>query len=426
MKIGVIADDFTGATDIASFLVLNGLSTVQLCEVSDDIAAPDVDAVVISHKSRSCPAEEAVAQTKRSLEWLRKNKCQQVYFKYCSTFDSCAKGNIGPVADMLMKELGTDFTIFQPALPVNARTVYKGYLFVGDVLLSESGMRNHPITPMTDSFLPRLVEMQSAGKCGVIDVYTVRKGPEAVKAAIQDLKARGYKYAVLDAVGEEDLIIEGEAVKDMPLVTGGSGLAIGLARAVREKGSDAASAMKLGYPQGKKAVVFSGSCSVMTNKQVAYYAKIAAEKKVDVDILMGGDAKKRDAYVDEILDFIKAHLDDPYAPLVYATSDPDTLHQIQQKYGVQASSSCIENFFAGLSVKVKDLGVERFIIAGGETSSIVTKALSVAGFYIGAPIAPGVPWVRSINNSFSLTLKSGNFGKEDFFEKAQKDFPVSR
>ncbi len=424
IKIGVLADDFTGATDIASFLVLNGLSTVQLNAVSDDLAAPDVEAVVISHKSRSCPVDEALAQMKKSLQWLLKNGCRQIYFKYCSTFDSSAKGNIGPVTDMLMQELGTDFTVFQPALPVNGRTVFKGYLFVGDVLLSESGMRNHPITPMTDSYLPRLVEMQSKGTCGVIDVYTVRKGVQAVLDRVAELKAQGYSYAVLDAVDEGDLLVEGEAFKDLRLVTGGSGLPIGLARAVREEGSDAASAMRLGYPQGRRAVVLSGSCSVMTNSQVAAYRELAATSAVDVDRLMQADAGARAAYIEEMTAFLSEHLEDEYAPLVYATSDAVTLAAVQERYGVAASSSTIENFFADLAVKMRDLDVERFIIAGGETSSIVTKALGVAGFYIGAPIAPGVPWVRSINNNLSLTLKSGNFGKEDFFARAQKEFPV--
>lgn len=196
IKIGVIADDFTGATDIASFLVLNGLRTVQLCGVQPDTPVPDAEAIVISHKSRSCPAEEAVAQTQASLQWLLKHDCKQIYFKYCSTFDSSKKGNIGPVADALMETLHTPFTVFSPALPVNGRTVYKGYLFVGDVLLSESGMRHHPITPMTDSSLVRLVEMQSKGKCGVVQHDTIARGVAAVKERIAELQKAGYSYAV--------------------------------------------------------------------------------------------------------------------------------------------------------------------------------------------------------------------------------------
>ena len=282
LKIGVIADDFTGATDIASFLVLNGLKTVQLCGVSEDLPAPDVEAVVISHKSRSCPAEEAIRETRASLDWLVKNGCKQIYFKYCSTFDSTSKGNIGPVTDALMERLGTGFTIFQPALPVNGRTVFKGYLFVGDVLLEESGMKNHPITPMTDSSLLRLVEMQSKGKCGLVSLEVVKKGPQAIRDRIAELEKAGFSYAVLDATDENDLVAQGEALKDMPLVTGGSGLAIGLARAVREADADPEKAQQAGYPAGPKCAVLSGSCSVMTNKQVAFYKERAAAKLVDV------------------------------------------------------------------------------------------------------------------------------------------------
>ena len=422
MKIGVIADDFTGATDIASFLVLNGLKTVQLCGVTPDLPAPDAEAVVISHKSRSCPVEDAIAETQASLKWLLAHDCRQIYFKYCSTFDSSKKGNIGPVADALMETLGEKFTIFSPALPVNGRTVYKGYLFVGDVLLEESGMRNHPITPMTDSSLVRLVEMQSKGKCGVVDLDTIRKGAAAVKAKIEDLKAQGYSYAVMDAVDESDLIVQGEALDDMRLVTGGSGLAIGLARKVCEPDSDSTKAQSLGYPQGKQAVVFSGSCSVMTNKQVAFYKEQAAVKCVDVDKLMASTDLK--GFVADYVKFYQEHAQDANAPLIYATANPEDLSRIQQQYGVDKSSHAVEDFFAELSSQLYAAGVRRFIIAGGETSSIVTKSLNVAGFYIGPAIAPGVPWVRSVNNDISLTLKSGNFGKEDFFLKAQKDFPV--
>lgn len=422
LKIGVIADDFTGATDIASFLVLNGLKTVQMCGITPDLPAPDAEAVVISHKSRSCPVQEAIDQTQASLQWLLQHGCQQVYFKYCSTFDSSAQGNIGPVTDALMESLGENFTIFSPALPVNGRTVYKGYLFVGDVLLEESGMRHHPITPMTDSSLVRLVEMQSKGKCGVVTLETVRQGAAAVKAKLAELKAAGYSYAVIDAVDESDLVVQGEALKDMRLVTGGSGLAIGLARQVAAPGSDSQQAQSLGYPQGQHAVVFSGSCSVMTNKQVAFYQKQAATKQVDVAGLMATDDLKQ--FVRDYVAFYQEHADDHNAPLIYATANPDELAAIQQKYGVEASSHAVENFFAQLSTELYAAGVRRFIIAGGETSSIVTKSLQVAGFYIGPAIAPGVPWVRSINNDISLTLKSGNFGQEDFFLKAQRDFPV--
>lgn len=420
LKVGVIADDFTGATDIASFLVLNGLSTVQLCQLDENAKAPDVEAIVISHKSRSCDPKEAVAMSLRSYEWLKANNCERIYFKYCSTFDSSAKGNIGPVTDALMQQMGVDFTIFQPALPVNGRTVYKGYLFVGDVLLEESGMKNHPITPMTDSSLVRLVQMQSQGKCAVIDNTVLDKGVKAVQDKVASLKAQGYKYAVVDALTEEHLVTQGLAFADMKLVTGGSGLAIGLARALKEADANSAKAQEQGRPSKDKTVVFSGSCSVMTNLQVQTYQAKAPAMQVSVDKLLD-DSVDQQAYLQSFVDFVMAN-QNTLAPLVYATSDSTSLKEIQEKYGVQKSSAIVENFFASLAKALQACGIKRFIVAGGETSGIVTQALGVKGFYIGPAIAPGVPWVRSVDNDICLTLKSGNFGDEDFFAKAQGEF----
>lgn len=423
LKIGVIADDFTGATDIASFLVLNGLSTIQLTQVKEDLRAPDVEAIVISGKTRSCPVSEAISESLKAYEWLRKNGCKQIYFKYCSTFDSTAKGNIGPVADALMQAIGTDFTIFSPSLPVNGRTVYQGYLYAGNVLLQDSGMRNHPITPMTDSYLVRLVEMQSKGKCGVIDCYTLERGVEAVRERMTELKAQGYSYAAVDALNEQHLLTQGQAFADLPLVTGGSGLAIGLARAVRESNADAAAAQQKGYPQGKKAVAFSGSCSVMTNRQVDLYRKNAPSYEIDVGRLLAS-ATEREAQLKEAVDFVTQNSQGQYAPLVFATANPDKLKEIQQRFGGEISARAVEECFASLAKTLRAQGYERFIVAGGETSGIVTKSLEVEGFYIGPAVAPGVPWVRSINSPISLILKSGNFGDEEFFIKAQRDYPV--
>ena len=422
LKIGVIADDFTGATDIASFLVENGLKTIQITELDENMPCPDVEALVISGKTRSCPADEAVAYSLRACRYLKQNGSKLFFFKYCSTFDSTSNGNIGPVTDALMKELHTDFTILSPALPVNKRTVYKGYLFAGDTLLEESGMKDHPVTPMRDSLIKRLMEAQAEGQCAVIDIDTIRSGKDAVLQALKKAKEQGYKYASADCLDEQDLVLQGETFKDFKLVTGGSGLAIGLARALRDhiNGPDV---VKAGYPQGKGAVVFSGSCSVMTNRQVEKYRKIASSKCVEVDRLMGDDCNRLN-FIRECAEFVKKHLYDEMAPLLFATANPDHLHELQKKYGAEATARAVENFFSQTAVILKDEGVSRFIVAGGETSGIVTKSLKVKGFYIGPSVAPGVPWVRSIDSSVSLILKSGNFGDEDFFEKTQKDYPV--
>lgn len=420
IKLGVIADDFTGATDIASFLVNNGLPTVQLNGVPPSDFKVETQAVVISLKSRSCPAEQAVADSLKALTWLQQQGCQQFYFKYCSTFDSTAKGNIGPVTDALLEQLGETQTIISPALPVNGRTVYQGHLFVMDQLLSESGMRHHPVTPMTDSNLMRVMEQQAAGRCGLVPYAVMDQGAEAVKQRLTQLKEQGVRYVVLDTLNEQHLLTQGEALRDMKLVTGGSGLAIGLARQWAEPATQTGSATEAGKPQSGAGVVLSGSCSVMTNKQVAQYLKQAAGRAIDVARSLQGD----ESYVQELVDWVKSHRGDALAPLLYATSSPDELAQIQQRWGAEASSQAVEKLFAAVARQLQQDGFQRFIIAGGETSSIVVQTLGIHAFHIGPSISPGVPWVRSTTHPLSLALKSGNFGDEDFFARAQKEFAV--
>ncbi|MEI7352359.1 3-oxo-tetronate kinase, partial [Pectobacterium parmentieri] len=369
IKLGVIADDFTGATDIASFLVNNGLPTVQLNGVPPSDFKVDTQAVVISLKSRSCPAEQAVADSLKALAWLQQQGCQQFYFKYCSTFDSTAKGNIGPVTDALLDQLGETQTIISPALPVNGRTVYQGHLFVMDQLLSESGMRHHPVTPMTDSNLMRVMEQQATGRCGLVPYAVMDQGAEAVKQRLAQLKEQGMRYVVLDTLNEQHLLTQGEALRDMKLVTGGSGLAIGLARQWAESATQTGSATEAGKPQSGAGVVLSGSCSVMTNKQVAHYLKQAAGRDIDVARCLASDDAQA-AYVQELADWVKAHRDDALAPLLYATSSPDELAQIQQRWGAEASSQAVEQLFAAVAHQLQQDGFQRFIIAGGETSSI--------------------------------------------------------
>ncbi|KHS89092.1 membrane protein [Pectobacterium brasiliense] len=421
IKLGVIADDFTGATDIASFLVNNGLPTVQLNGVPPSDFKVDTQAVVISLKSRSCPAEQAVADSLKALAWLQQQGCQQFYFKYCSTFDSTAKGNIGPVTDALLAQLGETQTIISPALPVNGRTVYQGHLFVMDQLLSESGMRHHPVTPMTDSNLMRVMEQQAAGRCGLVPYAVMDQGAKAVKQRLTQLKEQGIRYVVLDTLNEQHLLTQGEALRDMKLVTGGSGLAIGLARQLAEPAAQTGSATEAGKPQSGAGVVLSGSCSVMTNKQVAHYLKQAAGRAIDVARCLESDDAHQ-VYVQELANWVKAHRGDTLAPLLYATSSPDELAQIQQRWGAEASSQAVEKLFATVARQLQQDGFQRFIIAGGETSSIVVQTLGIHAFHIGPSISPGVPWVRSTNHPLSLALKSGNFGDEDFFARAQKEF----
>ncbi len=415
MKLGVIADDFTGATDIAGFLVENGLSTLQLSGVPEhDGDLPRVDAVVISLKSRSCPAGEAVRDSLAALAWFQARGCPRIYQKYCSTFDSTAAGNIGPVTDALLAALGQDFTLICPALPVNGRTVYQGNLFVGALPLAESGMRHHPITPMQDSNLLRLMEGQGSGRAGLVPFATIDKGAAAIAGAFEQLAEDGVRYAVVDTLTEQHLLDIATAALDLPLVTGGSGLAIGLARQLGS--GDLQGAREAGWPRGLRAVVLSGSCSEMTNRQVARYRQHAPALALDVARCLED--------VDYPAELAQWVLDQPQtpAPLVYATTSPRELARIQESHGQQAASDAVEHCFARLAQLLQGAGVDGFIIAGGETSSRITQALGVKAFHIGPQIAPGVPWVRAIDAPLSLALKSGNFGDEDFFDKAQEYF----
>ena len=414
LQLGIIADDFTGASDIASFLVENGLRTVQMNGIPQRPLPDGVDAVVISLKSRSNPVDEAIAQSLAALDWLRAQNCRQFYFKYCSTFDSTAQGNIGPVTDALLDALGEDFTVISPALPVNGRTIFNGYLFVGEVLLNESGMRNHPITPMTDASLIRLMDAQSRGKTGLVACPDVAQGAARVRERFAELRRDGYRYAVVDSVDNAQLAVLAEACADLKLLTGGSGLGAYVAARLSggKKGSDAF------VPRKALTVALSGSCSVMTNKQVAAYQAIAPTHFVEAERCI----HEGDAYIEELYQWAVAHLGGEYAPLLYATVPPDELKAIQQRFGVEKASHAIEQTFAALAVRLQAHGVRNFINAGGETSSIVVQKLGIDGFHIGRQIAPGVPWLRVLDDDLYLALKSGNFGSEDFFAHAQGMF----
>ena len=420
MRLGVIADDFTGATDIASFLVQNGLSTIQFNGVPENVESITAQAIVISLKSRSCAAELAIARSLEALRWLQQQGCDRFYFKYCSTFDSTEQGNIGPVTDALLAALGETQTVISPALPVNGRTVYQGHLFVNEQLLSESGMRHHPVTPMTDSNLLRLMARQARGKAGLIPASLLDQGAAAVREQLTALAAQGVNYVVLDTLHEIHLLTQGEALRDMRLVTGGSGLAIGLARQWASAQPASMQAEQAGRPQGERAVVISGSCSQMTNRQVSAYRQQAPAREVEVQACLEQGA----AYAEQLCDWVEANSQQPLAPLLYATADAQQLQAIQQRYGAARSSEAVEQLFAAVARELKARGWQRFIVAGGETSGVVAQSLGVTGFHIGPTISPGVPWVRDIHQPLSLALKSGNFGDEQFFTRAQTEFPL--
>ncbi|WP_459200115.1 3-oxo-tetronate kinase [Pseudomonas tremae] len=414
--LGCIADDFTGATDLANMLVRGGMRTVQSIGIpSVEMAAGlDADAIVIALKSRTTPSAEAVAESLAALEWLRERGCEQIFFKYCSTFDSTAAGNIGQVSEALLEQLGSDFTLACPAFPENGRTIFRGHLFVQDQLLSESGMQNHPLTPMTDANLLRVLQAQTTHKVGLLRYDTVAKGVESVRGKIAELRAEGVSMAIADALSDADLYTLGEACADLPLLTGGSGLALGLPGNFRKAGKlrDIDAAKQIAISGGE--VVLAGSASVATNGQVAAWleANRPALRINPLDLVAGKPV------VEQALAFAR---DAAQTVLIYATSTPDEVKAVQKELGVERSGAMVEAALGEIAKGLFDAGVRRFVVAGGETSGAVVQALGVQLLQIGAQIDPGVPaTISSGSEPLALALKSGNFGARDFFAKALK------
>ncbi len=414
LRLGCIADDFTGATDLAGNLVRAGLRVVQTIGVPRGPLGEEVDAVVVALKSRTIPADEAVAQSLAALAWLREAGAQQAYFKYCSTFDSTPRGNIGPVAEALMAALGTDFTIACPAFPENGRTVYKGYLFAGDVPLDESGMKDHPLTPMNDANLVRVMQAQSKGRVGLVDYRTVAAGPEAIRARFDVLRREGVSIAIVDAISDADLHRLGTALAGMPLVTAGSGVAIGLA--ANWGIAPAAQAAILPAPTGFRAIV-SGSCSVATRAQVAAF--IASGGRA---FALDPDALSADSGHADMLAAAAADSLSQGPVLVYSTADPEAVRALQRRLGVDHAGTLVEAALARMARHLVERGVRQLVVAGGETSGAVVQALGVDCLRIGPAIDPGVPWCAASSpvagGTVHLALKSGNFGSEGFFDKA--------
>ena len=418
LLLGCIADDFTGATDLANNLVRAGMRVVQTIGVPADGVAPEADALVVALKSRTIAAADAVAQSLAACRWLKSQGAQQIYFKVCSTFDSTPQGNIGPVMAALMDELGCSFSIATPAFPDNGRTVFKGHLFVGDVLLSDSGMRDHPLTPMTDACLVRVLQAQldPARRVGLVDHRCVGASAAAVSQRIAELQGQGISMAIADALSNDDLMRLGAAVKGMAVVCAGSGLAMGLP--ANWGIAPSAAAAVLPAAQGHRAIV-SGSCSTATQAQVAAF------------IAAGGAAWALDPLV--IDDALAAQIGawaqqqwqaSPDAPvLVYSTADPAAVQRVQASLGVTASGARIEQAMATVAQALVAQGARQLIVAGGETSGACVQALQIDSLRIGGQIDPGVPWCHAASPlagavGLHVALKSGNFGAEDFFSRA--------
>lgn len=420
--LGCIADDFTGATDLASQLVASGMSTIQMIGIPDIELADSItgaDAVIIALKSRNIPVQEAISDSVNALRWLKEIGCNQFYFKYCSTFDSTSEGNIGPVTDALMVELKTCFTVVCPALPSNERTVYNGYLFADGVLLNESGMQNHPLTPMTDPNLLRIMSAQTQHNVGLVNHNTIQKGADAVRQRFKELQDQEKSIAILDCIDNDELSILGKACKNLSLVTAGSGLGLGLG-AEWQKEVKRIDSATLPPVEGRE-LILSGSCSCATRNQIAqaknkYYS-------IYLDVLELACSYKK-TIQDIINKFSENSKSGPI--LIYASSTPDMVEKIQQKLGQEYAGTLIETAMGEIAkLLVEKEGVRRLIVAGGETSGAVVHSLSIKGLRIGPTIDPGVPWTVTIGNdkNLALALKSGNFGSNDFMTKAWELMP---
>ncbi|MEZ5740709.1 MAG: four-carbon acid sugar kinase family protein [Burkholderiaceae bacterium] len=416
MLLGCIADDFTGATDLANNLVRAGMRTVQTIGIPPASLPVDADAVVVALKSRTTPPAEAIRDSLQALDWLRAAGCRQYYFKYCSTFDSTDAGNIGPVTEALMAALDTPFTIACPAFPAAGRTIFRGYLFVGDMLLSESGMRDHPLTPMTDANLVRVLQRQVKGKVGLIPYTVLAQGVDACRGHIRELMAAGFTMAVSDALHDADLVTLGAACADLALVTAGSGVAIGLPQNFRASGLLTAQQQAASLPQiDGPAIVLSGSCSQATLAQVAQYqAQGGPAMRIDPMALAADEP-----VVEQAVTFALAQQALGHAPLLYASATPDAVREAQQALGRHEAGQLVEQALAACARQLRAAGTRRFVVAGGETSGAVVQALDVQALRIGPQIDPGVPWTTTIGEpELAITLKSGNFGAPDFFAKA--------
>jgi uncharacterized protein YgbK (DUF1537 family) len=425
LLLGCIADDLTGATDLANTLVHRGMRTVQLIGVpAAGEPLPDADAIVVALKSRTIPAAAAVAMSRAALGWLKAAGARQYFFKYCSTFDSTDAGNIGPVADALLADLGETFTIACPAFPENKRTIYLGHLFVGGALLSDSSMRTHPLTPMTDANLVRVLGRQTKGKVGLVPFGVVSQGPQAIIADFARLRADGFRYAIVDAIEDRDLLCIGTACAEMRLITGGSGVALALPSNFRQRGLlpkgllPTTGGADLLPAVGGHAAVIAGSCSAATLAQIDHMKRTRPAFAVDPLALAA-----REDVVDHALAWARGRLTG--GPLlIFASAPPEEVARTQEKLGRERAGEMIERALAEIAAGLVAAGVRRLVIAGGETSGAVVQRLGVKALRIGPQIDPGVPWTATVEEPLlALALKSGNFGAPDFFTRALEILP---
>lgn len=410
MLLGCIGDDFTGSSDLANTLAREGMRTVQYTGIPDKPADDDVEAGVVALKSRSIDPREAVRLSLDALDWLKAQGCKQFFFKYCSTFDSTPQGNIGPVAEALADALDADKVIVCPAFPGTGRSIYQGHLFVNDVLLSESGMQNHPLTPMTDPDLRRWLQLQAKVTVGHVGAREVLAGREAISNALDLEHSNGKRLIVVDALRDEDLREIGAACRDLPLITGGSGIALGLPANFSAAGALRDSKTEWRGEPGK-CVALSGSCSTATRNQVGRHKESNPAFEIKAEEVIEG--RLTASMIAEWL------LQAERVPLAFSSADPENVKKVQNTYGRERSAGAIENLFAETARLLVAAGVTKILTAGGETSGAVVEGLGLERLEIGPEIDPGVPALRA-GDQLVIALKSGNFGAVDYFEKAAR------
>jgi 3-dehydrotetronate 4-kinase len=408
MLLGAIADDFTGASDLANTLARGGMAVTQLVGVPRGRAPDAMEAAVVSLKTRSIAPDDAVRQSLDALAWLREQGCRQYLFKYCSTFDSTPSGNIGPVAEALSSALSAKAVVVCPAFPTNGRTVYQGHLFVKDRLLSESGMEHHPLNPMTDPDIRRWLRQQTTSEVGHVGYDVVQRGPQSIAEA---LAAEQRRLVVVDAVSDADLVAIGTALRDAVLVTGGSGIALGLPQNFRNAGLLAPHIPSFRTVDGP-AVVLSGSCSNQSRAQLAYHLQRHPGIAIRPDEILAGELSV-DAVADELWSLRSR------CPIAYSTAPQEAIDAVQQRFGGRAASA-VEQFFGQLASKLLDRGIARLVVGGGETAGTVINAIAIDQLEIGPEIDPGVPAMTARHGSraIGIALKSGNFGAVDFYDRA--------
>jgi len=421
LSLGCIADDYTGASDLANTLTRAGLRTVQTIGLpADDFPLPDVDAVVVSLKSRSIAASDAVTRSRAAEKWLRGRGADHVLFKICSTFDSTDAGNIGPVMDALRTDSGDTIVLVTPAFPETGRTVYQGNLFVGSVPLNESPLKDHPLNPMHDSNLVRVLARQSKTRIGLIDLAALARGPDAVRNKLVELAGQSVGAVIVDAVFASDLESIGAVALEHRLSVGASGIGLGLARALVASGrakSQATSGAIADTAVGGPAACLAGSCSQATLLQVANAGQVMPVLHLDPEQVIAGKGEARRA-----LAWATDRLREGPV-LIASSSTPEEVAALQSRHGRDATGHAIEQAMADIAEGLVSAGVRRLVVAGGETSGAAVDRLGIPGFLVGAEIAAGVPVLRAVGakaGDMLLALKSGNFGGPEFFSDALK------